>query len=384
MKRLLFLGLDVDDKFYHGCGVDNTTGEVFEFKCKPNVGALASKLEKISKDKNIFRICYESTYLGFSLQRNLAKHGYNCEIIASSLIPSKPGDKVKTNRVDAKELQEYYSKGLLTPVYIPTKEEESMRDFLRSRNFLQNEIKKIKRHIQSLCRRMGMNYREEISKAEANYWTKPHRDWLNKKVKNSQTEEYMKLNLSLLLSQLEHLEDSVSIYDENIEEIAQKKEFVIPVKALCCYRGIKPLTALTLILELGDIRRFNHPKKLTSYSGLDLEESSSGDKIKKYRITKMGNKHIRTSVVESSQYAGNRPTISKALKERRKGVNEEFIRIADRCMNRLYKKSLKLYYLNKNNNKIKTACAREMLGFVWESLMLVEKNVNNNKKKIAA
>jgi transposase len=123
-----------------------------------------------------------------------------------------------------------------------------------------------------------------------------------------------------------------------------------------------------MITELGDIQRFNHPKKLASYAGMDIREYSSGGKERKFSITKMGSSRLRTTVIEACQSVWKTPNVGRAVKERRENVDEKIIAIADRCMLRLHKKSTRLLFAGKNKNKIKVACAREMLCFVWEAL----------------
>lgn len=129
---------------------------------------------------------------------------------------------------------------------------------------------------------------------------------------------------------------------------------------------------MSLIVELGDVKRFDHPKRLASYAGMDLREYSSGGKEHKYSITKHGNRHIRTAVIEAAQYAWQPSRISKRLKQKRKGVETKLIAIADRCMSRLHSKAIRLLYKGKTKNKVKVACARELLCFLWESLNAVK------------
>ena len=181
----------------------------------------------------------------------------------------------------------------------------------------------------------------------------------------------LKMNLLLLLSQVESIEQQLDLYDEQISQIAQQEKYRKKVRTLCCYRGISTLSAMTLIAEIGDIRRFGHPSKLTSYSGMDLTEYSSGGKQKRFGMSKMGNGNIRTTVIESCQNVFNIPKISKQLKQRREGTEMNLIEISDRCMRRLYKKSSRMLHKGKPKNKIKVACARELLGFIWESLLEV-------------
>jgi transposase len=166
--QILFIGLDVDDNAYHGHALCVDNSMELDFECKPNVGALSRKLSEFKERGYELKICYEATYLGFSLSRDLLKRGFSCEVIAPSLIPRKPGERVKTDRIDAKKLATYYMKGELTVVHIPGKEEESIRDLVRSRGFLRDQTKRTKLHILSICRRMGLQYRTE---RVTSYWT---------------------------------------------------------------------------------------------------------------------------------------------------------------------------------------------------------------------
>ena len=369
MNRKMYIGVDVDDQAFHACAITEGSKEEHQFACKPNIGELVKKLQKIKAQyPNLeINICYEATYLGFSLYRDLKERGWKCEVIAPSLIPTKAGRKVKTDKLDSRKLARYYMKDELTSVHIPSKKEEAIRDFIRSRRFFKNQLKRLKLHLLSTCRRMGISYKDTGSKS---YWTIKHLNWLNSQIGHF-TDPSFQMNMTILIDQINHLVNQIHLYDEQIEQIEQisKTElYARQVKALTCYRGIDTLTAMTLITEFHDIRRFDHPRRLTSYAGMDLQEYSSGGKEIRLRITKMGNKHIRTSVIEACQLASSLPRVSRRLLEKRKGVDRRYIEIADRCMNRLYKKSGRLTRRGKMHNKIKVACAREMLGFIWESL----------------
>lgn len=369
MSNIFFIAVDVDDNSFHGCGLNRETGETREFISRPNVGHLIKKLEIFKKDGFTIRICYEATYLGFSLQRELVKQGYDCDVIAPSLIPERAGKRVKTDRLDCQKMAEYFANGQLTTVHVPSMEEESIRDLVRARKFLAGQMSAMKIFISSTCRRMGLNYAEG-EKSGKHKWTKQYRAWLAKKIKE-RPHRAQEVNLTMLLQQLDQMAERIELYDREIEIFAQSEAYSERVKALGCYRGIETLTAMTLITELGDIRRFKHPKQLCSYAGMELMEYSSGGHERRYRMSKMGNRHIRTSVVEACQLASSIPQVGKALKERRSVANEKYVDIADRCMNRLYKKSQRLLHKGKMANKVKVACARELLCFVWESLQAV-------------
>lgn len=365
--NIFFVAIDVDDKSFHGCGINKMTGEIKEFACKPTIGHLAKKLNEFLEEADEVKVCYEATYLGFSLYRALKKKGFNCEVIAPSLIPHRPGEKIKTDKLDCRKMAEYYVNGQLTGVHVPTEAEEATRDFIRSRKFLSRQTCSLKRYILSLSRRMGLDYRQGEGRENKNYWTLEHRTWLTKKTGETK-EVVLKTNMTLLLSHLEQVENQIKLYDEEIERISDQDGYQKKVRALCCYRGVDTLTAMTLVTELGDIKRFSHPRQLCSYAGMELIEYSSGGKQRQYRMSKMGNAHIRTSIIEACQTASRLPVVSKCLRQRRKDVNEKYVNIADRCMRRLYAKSKRLLHREKQVNKVKVACAREMLCFVWESL----------------
>ena len=366
--NVLFIGLDVDDNKFHAYAISQSTGEFLSFSTRPTAKKLIEKLKKLEMEGYIIKLCYEACYLGFSLCRKLLEAKIHCEVIASNMIPSRPGDKVKTDKKDSKNLAILYMKGMLTVVNIPTKEEEDDRDLIRSREFLVGQLNSLKNHITSLCRRANLNFKQETdSKC---YWTKTHFRWLQDQTSHL-SPCALKTNFNMLLLHMKELQESINTYDAEIEKMASRKTYSKRVQALTCYKGISELTALSVITEIGDIKRFPHPKKLVSYLGLDITEYSSGGKEKKYGITKMGNSRIRKRLVESCQKC-HLNTFPHSKKFRgRNNVPKDILSIADKCMKRLHIKSTRLIFREKNRNKVKVACAREMSTFIWESLMAV-------------
>jgi transposase len=161
MRSILHIGLDVDDKNFHGGCFCLDTGEIFEFKTKATLGALVKKIIDFKKKGYEVKVCYESSYIGYNLCRDLNKQKIFCEIIALSLIPERPRKRIKTDRLDALDLAKYYAKDLLTSIYIPDKTDEAVRDLIRTRSFLVTERKRIKMHILSTCRRYNIDYKQE-------------------------------------------------------------------------------------------------------------------------------------------------------------------------------------------------------------------------------
>lgn len=370
MRKIMYLAIDVDDKAFHGCGITEglrASEERFRFKSKPSTSALLEKLKDLENRGFELKVCYEASYIGFSLYRDLKAKNFECSVIAPSSVPRAAGDTTKTDRVDAEKLAEYFKKELLTVVHVPDSELEQIRILCRSRIFLAKQIRDLKRHVVGTCRRLGLNYKANAGLKSPAYFTQKHLEWLKTELKKTK-QEYAIFSLEMLLSQIKQFEQQVKSIDEKIEVVSQKPEYQKKVRALKCYRGLDVLSSMVLITEIGDINRFAHPSKLTSYVGFDLREYSSGGRERKFSISKMGNHRLRWTIVEACQRVHKIPSISTRLKYRRQDVEPEFIEIADRCMKRLYKKSQRMLLAGKPVNKIKVACGREMLGFVWESL----------------
>jgi transposase len=369
-KKIIYCGIDVDDKNFNVGIKDTESSEILEIKTFPSVVALKKKMNKNKFLEHDLRFCYEASYSGFLLHRQLKKAGLFCEVIAPSLIPEVPGHKVKTDRLDCRKLAEFYANGLLTPVVIPCEEDEAVRDVIRTRGLILEQQNGLRKHLLALCRRVGLDYRKSINKKTASYWTQMHCNWLLKEIKTIKNDN-VKFNLTTTLETCEQLGRQVLLYDQQILKFSESIRYQKQVKILKCFRGIDTLSSMILVTELGDINRFPHPEKVSSYAGLDIMEYSSGGKERRFGITKQGNEHIRKTVVESCQFAFKPPRVSRQLKDRRIGVDPELIAVADRCMHRLHKKATRLLYKGKPKNKVKVACAREMLCFIWEALKTV-------------
>lgn len=366
--KLIHIGIDVDDNSFTGAALNSLTGEVVEFKSKSSGKALEKKLSKLQEQFPSFhlKICYEATYLGFSLQRELTNMGYHCDVIAPSSIPRKNGNKIKTDRIDAGKLAQFYASNMLTIVQPPDPETEKDRDLLRTREFVMHEISKVRSHIQSLFRRNGFHFKKETN--FKSHWTQSHLEWIESKIKLLTGS--LKLNIELLLQQHNWLQYTLKKYNEIIDQLAESEKYKKEIKALTSYKGIQNIWALVILTEIGNIKRFAHPNGLVAFMGLDIREYSSGGKENKFGITKTGNRFLRNAFSEINQKSWRGHKESKTLRSRRKGVDQIFIDVAKKCTERLHKKGSRLYHAGKHVNKIKIACAREMIGFVWESLTL--------------
>lgn len=403
MGKILFVGVDVDDTAFHGAAFDRLSGEYHEFKCKPTFGALKTKLEGFAGKGYELRVCYEATYLGFPLCRELRKAGILCDVIAPSLIPETSGRRVKTDRLDSIKLARLYSLGELTAVTIPDERNQQVRDYIRIRETFVDRRSRNRKELLSLCASYDLRYKQSsfadehkeqlMSKRsssgkmklakeyEVEYWTGMHFDWLNTAILS--VEPTIRAGFEALLEMESTLSKTLERFESRLAEIAEEDRYRDEVLALCSLKGVQTLTALTVITEIGDIRRFPHPQKLTSYIGMDIIEYSSGGKEKKFGITKMGNRRVRTCMVESSQSIGVGSVTSRYLQRRRAKVVKEISDIAVRGQERLRSRSMHLTMKGKHTNKVKMACARELANFVWEIMTKVA-DMKSKKLKIAA
>lgn len=366
MRTLAYVGIDVDDKAFHVGVVDQDGNEISQFACKPSVANLLKKLEQKVSDCKI--ICgYEASYIGYTLQRQLASKGLECKVIVPTSIPRSPNERVKNDRVDALKLAKLLSKNSLDFVRVPTTKQESERALLRSREFTVSQSSSLKRHILSLCREMGLDYMAETGAKK--HWTRQHRDWLDKKLTHLDTEyKHFAFVLRTQISNLENLNRALDEMDAEIERLSEAAEYKDGVTALLCLKGVQIQTAMLILTEVFDINRFKHPKQFMAFMGFDVREYSSGGKQKQFGISKMGNKRLRKALVESCQKFATSSTPSKRLKARRKGAKDHSIKIADRAQERLYKKGHRLLMAGKPRNVVKVAAARELAGFIWETL----------------
>jgi transposase len=317
-------------------------------------------LRTIYGDDADFKCGYEAGCLGFHLYHQLTNHGVKCVILAPTTMMEQRGrKKIKTDKRDAALIARCLAQHNYSPVHIPTVQDEETKEFLRMRQDHKLALKKIKQQILSFCLRHGYQYQDG-----SHYWTIKHMTWLRAlKMENLNQEildEYL-LTYDYLVNKIERL-------DNRIEELASQDEYKENVKKLSCFLGVKTQTALSVIVEVGDFQRFASAEKFASYLGLVPGEDSSGDDQTRLGITKAGNRHVRTLLVETAQ-SYSRGVIghkSTALKSRQKGNSPQVIAYADKANERLRRKYYNMVLgHNKKHNVAKTAVARELACFMW-------------------
>ncbi len=200
-QTILYVGLDVDDIQYHGSAFDQRTGAGIAFQCRPTLKGLLRQLQKLGQHFSgcAIRVCYEASYIGYTLQRDLAQQGYHYEVVAPASIPTPRSKQNKTDRLDAAHLAQFYAKGLLTLVSVPEPALEQDRDLLRSRQHLVEQQTALRKHLQALLRRHGLH--DKAQTHSRTYWTTHHACWLERTI--AATSGSLKVNLELLLRHLE-------------------------------------------------------------------------------------------------------------------------------------------------------------------------------------
>jgi transposase len=307
------------------------------------------------------RVCYEAGPCGYALQRQLTKGRVRCVVIAPALMPRKPGDRVKTNTRDARKLAELFRAGLLTEVRPPTPAEEAVRDLCRARDDARDDVQRARHRLGKLLLRRGLHW-------AGKNWTTAHRQWITTIQWAHAAERAVVDDYLLAITQVERrLKD----LDAQLAETAQTDPYRAPVAWLRCFRGIDTLTAMLVLAELHDFRRFPSPRALMAYLGLVPSEDSSGDRHRRGRITKTGNGLVRRMLIEASWHYQHRPGVGRGLAARRKGQPAHVVAIADKAQHRLCRRFRRLVAKDKPAGKVVVAVARELTGFIWAALQPV-------------
>jgi len=321
------------------------------------VRRLARKLKRLAPGPIV--ACYEAGPCGYVLKRQLEKLEIPCQVIAPSLIPRKPGDRVKTDRRDARKLAEMLRGGYLTEVHPPTPLEEAVRDLCRCREDAREDLMRARHRVTKFLLRRGLTW-------AGRDWTHTHTTWL----RSLQLEvEADRATLADYVRSVEFQQDRIAALDEELAKAAQQEPFQQPVAWLRCFRGIDTVTALTFVSEIHDFRRFRTARELMSYLGLTPSEWSSGERERRGGITKAGNSHARRVLIECAWHYRHIPAVGPGLKKRRKGQPGMIIALADKAHRRLWTRYRKLYRVqNKPHTKVIVAIARELAGFLWAAM----------------
>lgn len=359
----LYIGLDVHkEQTSVALAEPGAKGEIRSHgNCATSQIALERLIRRIAKARGCslpeIHVCYEAGGCGMWIARMLLRLKVQCTVVAPSLIPSKAGDHVKTDKKDAIKLVRLLRAGELTAVHIPDETDEAIRDLCRARVDTLDDLRRCKVRLLAMLRRMGFNYSGKT------HWTEAHKRYLRD------------LRLPLLahriimeenIGQIDQLEARIERIENHMEMLCEEWSRKPVVHALMSLRGFARIASMMMVSEIGDFVRFTHPKQLMSYLGLTPGEYSSGGKQKQGAITKCGNSHLRWLMVECATHYRSEPRIGSALSIRQQGQPAWLKEISWKAQNRLYARFTKLRQRLMHHNKIKVSVARELTGVIWE------------------
>jgi transposase len=322
---------------------------------------LVKRLVRLGRTHQV-AACYEAGPCGYGLVRALVEQGIDCRIVAPSLIPKKPGDRVKTDARDARELALALRAGTLTFIRIPSEEEESVRGLIRCREDIGKEVRRLKHIIAHWMLTHGFRKPSRVGS-----WSKPHWSWM----RGLDLPNLDRVVLDHYLDTLRMLDEKLQVIDSQIVELSETDTYREKVRRLRAFRGFSVLGAMRVIAEVMEFSRFPNACAFMKYAGLTPSEYSSSDRIRRGRITKAGNSLLRYVLVEAVQSVRS-PSPGRALLLRMEGVCGPLREIAVNCLGRLRTKFLRLLHRGVASGKAKVAMARELAGFVWAMMTVPE------------
>lgn len=361
---IIYLGLDVHK-------------ESITIAVLPSDAATPTRLERLPYDlKKLhrcltrlaalgeLRACYEASGVGYVLHRAITSWGHHCDIIASALIPTKPGERRKHDKRDAANLARLYRAGELTPIRIPTEAEERVREIVRCRETLQREILRSRHYLVKLLFRRGLIYRD------GTHWTQRHRTWLAGLQRSGVLTGGEAVAFDEYLALLDYKLARRAELDRQIEALALSPAYQPTVARLQCFRGISTLGAMVLATEIGDWQRFAKPTQLMAYLGLVPTEHSSGTTERRGAITKAGNSRCRHILVQAAWAYRRPPAQSAVLRRRQHGQPPLVIAHAWKAQHRLSALFRRLAH-RRPAPVAAVAIARELVGFLWATMQEV-------------
>lgn len=337
---------------------EGRTGEVRFFGEIDNTADATAKLvRKLAAKYERLAFCYEAGPTGYGLYRQISDLGHDCMVVAPSLIPKKPGDRVKTNRRDALDLAKLLRAGQLTAVWVPDSRHEAMRELTRARGAAVEDARQKGQQVSAFLLRLGRHYA-----AGKRTWTKAHMNWLA-----SQQFEHPEQRIAFeeLLLAVHQARERVARLEEAIRLAVPDWSLAEVVQALMAMRGIDMVTATAFLAEIGDLSRFRTPRELMAYLGLVPSESSTGDTIVRGPITKAGNRRARRLLIESAWAYRHPPRVGKDKQAKVAAAPRAVREIAWKAQHRLYARYRALTRKGKLKTVAITAVARELAAFIW-------------------
>jgi transposase len=355
----LFVGLDVHkDSIVVGCAPEGRDADVVQYG---TIGTRQADLDRLvrkllSKGSRL-SFAYEAGPCGYGLYRYLTKKGFDCQVVAPSLVPKKPGDRVKTDRRDARDLARNLRAGELTPVYVPRPEDEAVRDLARSRVDAVRDLNSARFRLKAFLLRHDIRYTGRAN------WGPAHLRWLAKVVCPSAVQQIVFQEYVRTVSERQERLDRI---DTELREQVPGWRLLPVVEAVQALRGVAFTVAVTVVAEIGDLGRFSNPRQLMSYLGLIPSEDSSGPRRRQGAITRAGNSHARRVLIEAAWAYRFPAKVSPHLQQRLERAPRFAQEISWKAQVRLCKRFRRLRARGKHPNQVTVAIAREIAAFLWD------------------
>lgn len=357
-KGTAFIGLDTHKSTIAAAiASDGRDGDVrFYGEIANTPDAIAKLAKKLSSKYDDLLFCYEAGPCGYCVHRQLTGMGHQCSVVAPSHVPTKNGNRVKNDRRDAISLARLHRAGELTPIWVPDAAHEAIRDLVRTRTAAMENVRRARQQVKSFLLRHGCTYPGKTT------WTKSYVEWI-RRLKFEHPAHYI-----VVQEMLATVQDCLERQDRLEQQIMQ----LVPswslgpvVDAIQAMRGIKLITAVIIVSEVGDFQRFANPRQLMGYLGLAPSERSSGDKVARGPITKAGSSRARRVLVEGAWTYRLPARVSRKIGYRHDGLPKMVLDIAWKAQVRLCQRYRRMQARGKNQKIIATAIAREMVGFIW-------------------
>lgn len=354
-----FVGMDVSRKQIAVAVAEGSGGVPYTVGTIANLPEAVKKLvRQLEVEGEPLLSCYEAGPTGYWLQRELQALGAYCVVVAPSLTPRKPGDRVKTDRRDALKLARLLRSGELTPCHVPGEEEEGLREVSRTREWAMQECTRAKDRLGKLLLRWGIEEPTGMKKR----WTRQYWGWLERLRPSSVNRQTVLTEHVLAVRQAE---ERLRRAEQALEEAAEGSRHRGLIEGLQVLRGVKLVTAASLVAELGDFSRFGSPRELMAYVGLVPSESSSGERQRRGRITRAGSYRLRRLATEVAWHQRHPARLSKELVRRQQGQPEVLKAMSWEAQQRLSRRFRRLLARGKARNVAAVAVAREFFGFAW-------------------
>ncbi len=353
-----YVGLDVHKESIAVAVAGWGRGEpVYRGEIGHTASAVKKLVKQLSPDGEVLSFCYEAGPCGYGLYRTLTALGHRCEVVAPSLIPRKAGERLKTDRRDALMLARLHRSGELTAVWVPDLEQEAMRDLTRAREDMKSLELKARQRLGAFLLRHGQVYREGTSR-----WTQAHWRWLEAVKFDTPVQQIV---LQEYIEAVQSSQRRVADMEAQMREALKSWSLRPVVEALMALRGVSLITAMTTLAELGDITRFDAPKQLMAYLGLVPSEHSSGGSRRQGSLTRTGNGHVRRVLTEAAWNYRFPARKTRCIEKRAEQTSPAVQAIAWAAQKRLCGRYQALMRAGKEKNRVTSAVARELAGFIW-------------------